>query len=140
MHRFIRCAVITAGLLVAAGCGGEGDKAKVSGSVTFNGKPVDDGYIVFRAADGKGGEAGAPITSGKYSLSASPGQKMVLVSAGTHPDVAKPMSSEEASKQKVDPTKKPAEFIDPAAKGNNAKIEVKSGNEQSFDFALTSGS
>ncbi len=139
MNRFLLYLVVTAGLLVAAGCGGEDNKTKVSGSVTFNGKPVDDGYIVFRAADGKGGEAGAPIAGGKYNLSASPGPKIVLVTSGTHPDVAQPLTSEDASKLKTDKTKKPVAFIDPASKGNNAKIDVKTGGDQSFDFALTSG-
>ena len=125
-------------LLAAAGCG-DGPKTKVSGTVSYNGKPVADGYIVFRSADGKGGEAGGPVLDGKYSLSAVPvGKKTVVVSAGAPPAAGRVMSSEEASKARIDPKAKPAaEVIDPAAKGNGVTVDVQ-GAEQTLDFALKS--
>ncbi len=124
-------------LLAATGCGGSVAATKVNGSVTYDGKPIDDGYIVFRPADGKGGEIGGPIISGKYALAVPSGPKVVIVSNST-PVAAKPLTSEEASKLKG-PTAKQPDMIDPSAKGNGAKVDV-SGPEQTHDFALKSPS
>ena len=137
-RRLVALAVLAVG---AAGCGGDGPKTKVTGSVTYNGKAVEDGYIVFRPADGKGSEAGGPIVGGNYTLSVPEGPKTVFITSSGGPAVqSRPMSSEEASKLKTEPAKKGAGdvVIDPNAKGNNAKVDVK-GAEQSLDFALKPG-
>ncbi|WP_232056181.1 hypothetical protein [Tuwongella immobilis] len=126
-------------LLVGVGCdSGTGPTAKVKGTVNFNGKPVADGYIVFRPADGKGVDAGGAILDGSYSLSAVPvGQKVVVITSNAAPTENRPLSSEEASKLRINP-KKQSEVIPPDAKGNGTKVEVKEGGEQSFDFQLRS--
>jgi len=70
-----RCIVLTGWAIVAAifgGCGG-GDRGPervvVSGTVTYNGKPVSEGMIRF-VPDEKSPvpSAGAPITDGKYKV------------------------------------------------------------------------
>ena len=60
---------VTAGLI--AGCGGtpEGD---VSGTVIYDGKPIEQGSISFIPADGNGPSAGGGIKDGKYSASKVP--------------------------------------------------------------------
>jgi hypothetical protein len=53
------------------GCGDSGGLARrypVSGTVTYQGKPLERGTISFTPADGKGRAAGGTITDGQYSL------------------------------------------------------------------------
>jgi len=138
-----RCTLLFAAVLLTFGLVGCGEanvpKGKVTGTVSFNGKPVKDGYIVFHPTDGKGSDSGGPIVDGAYTLSAVPvGQKTVTISSGEPPAKQdRPISSEEASKLKTPDPKKTAEHIPGDAKGNNTKVEVKTG-DQSFDFALKS--
>jgi hypothetical protein len=59
-------------LVVLAGCGGKGDAPRfdLSGTVTYDGKPVPAGYIVFEpetAAGNSGPASQADIHDGKYS-------------------------------------------------------------------------
>jgi len=65
---------------LAAGCDGSG-LADVSGTVTVDGAPVEEGSITFVPADGQGQTAGGPIKDGKYSVRASPGRMKVSISA-----------------------------------------------------------
>jgi len=53
--------------LTSLGCGGQRDTVIVSGTVTFDGKQVENGDIRFFPARGTGTRAsGAPIIDGKY--------------------------------------------------------------------------
>lgn len=56
--------------LAAAGCGPAGpERAEVSGIVTYNGQPVEQGAISFFPAPGViGPEAGGEIKDGKYFI------------------------------------------------------------------------
>ncbi|MDB5309445.1 MAG: hypothetical protein JWO38_3647 [Gemmataceae bacterium] len=56
--------LLAAGLV--AGCGGAGT-GEVSGTITYDGKPVEAGAIVFTPADGNGPTAGGEIKGGKYT-------------------------------------------------------------------------
>ncbi|MCC7084014.1 MAG: hypothetical protein IT427_03280 [Pirellulales bacterium] len=58
--------------LSAVGCG-NGNRAAVSGTVTLDGKPLQQGVINFLLADGKGPSAGGTITDGQYEISATKG-------------------------------------------------------------------
>jgi hypothetical protein len=61
-------------VLVCVGCSGEN---RISGKVTFKGKPIPSGRIMFAPKDGKGGQAGfANIVNGEYDT-AAPGGKGV---------------------------------------------------------------
>lgn len=66
--RLPAAALLMAGMLVAVvGCGGgDGDTADVSGTVSYDGKPIENGSINFIATDGKG-TGGGVIKDGKYS-------------------------------------------------------------------------
>lgn len=70
-------------LLSSAGCGD--GKARVRGTVTFDGKPVDHGVISFDPADGQGPNTGGEIADGRFDLSglaeAVPGKKIVRIRA-----------------------------------------------------------
>ena len=53
------------------GCGGAGgpDRGAVTGTVSFEGKPIDQGSILFVPVAGKAGSSsGAAITDGKFSI------------------------------------------------------------------------
>ena len=46
--------------LVVLGCGG-GSGSTVTGDVTFNGKPLEKGYVTFTPADSKSAPVGAEV-------------------------------------------------------------------------------
>ena len=69
-------------LLLLAGCGRSGglEMVVVSGTVTYQGKPIEDGDIRFiPTGDTKGPTSGAPIRNGRYEITARGG-----VPAGIH--------------------------------------------------------
>lgn len=67
--------------LVLLGCGEA--RVVVSGTVTVDGKPVDEGSINFSPLDGQGPSTGGKIENGKYELkgdaAATPGKKRVSI-------------------------------------------------------------
>jgi hypothetical protein len=130
--------VAAAGFL--SGCGSS--TATVTGEVTYDGKPVGDGYITFTPTDGKGKDAGGPISAGSYRVAGlPPGPKLVKVIAVKKVNFA---SSSEEMMQKAAEARKtgshdglvdPADTIPENAEGNNAKVDVTPG-EQTHNFAL----
>ena len=62
--------VLAAGLLVASGCSddGLGKRYPVSGTVTYNGKPLEKGQINFLPTAPDGRSASGDIQAGEYSL------------------------------------------------------------------------
>jgi len=62
-------------MLLAAGCGRSSpDRGSVSGEVTLDGKPLEQGGILFVPIEGtKGTVAGGQIVDGKYALSGEDG-------------------------------------------------------------------
>ena len=122
--------------LFVAGCG---NSASVSGLVTFENKPVKNGWITFTPADGKGQDAGAVIKDGRYSVSSmTPGSKVVNVSANPSLQHAKTTEelAEQAKKGIAPAAANPEDLIPPDAEGNNITIDIASGN-QARDFHLT---
>lgn len=77
-------------IALVSGCSSGGDFASVTGSVTFDGKPVQRGTISFESTNA-GGSAGGPrrimtyIREGKYSFESTdgpaPGEHKVYISA-----------------------------------------------------------
>ena len=58
-----------ASVALVVGCSGDGNYGDVSGTVSYDGKPLEDGLINFLPADGKGQTASGSIKDGKYSVS-----------------------------------------------------------------------
>jgi hypothetical protein len=81
-------AIVALTLLFALGCGGGGrsNKITVTGTVTYDGKPVEAGTIQFVLSETgiKGGDnATATIVNGKFSSSSvTPGKNTVVVTGG----------------------------------------------------------
>ncbi|MEX2170359.1 MAG: hypothetical protein WD851_13680 [Pirellulales bacterium] len=72
MHRLNRSAILLAvGLAIVPGCGErQPTRSEVSGTVTFQGKPIEAGDIVFQPVDGEWKKfyAQGKIVNGKYEF------------------------------------------------------------------------
>lgn len=70
-------------LVVCAGC--SDGRCPISGKVTFNSLPVQEGVISLEPADGKGPVVGGKIVAGAYAMTGRaaplPGKKLVRISA-----------------------------------------------------------
>jgi hypothetical protein len=73
--------LFAAAALVIAGCR-DNTVSQVSGSVTFDGNPIEDGTISFYPKDGKTQPAGGNIKSGAYSVQVPVGHMEVRISMG----------------------------------------------------------
>jgi hypothetical protein len=61
-------------LIITFGCGSSSETMRVSGKVTYDGKPIETGSIVFvPISDGTAPGAGGSITDGAYDIPASSG-------------------------------------------------------------------
>lgn len=68
--------------LLNVSCGRKaGEKITVQGTVTWDGKPLPSGSIVFDPEDGKGVPTQGGITDGQYMFAAPPGPKIVRIQA-----------------------------------------------------------
>jgi hypothetical protein len=133
----VRCACAAAvfaaavGLLV--GCSGEGDTGEVSGTVNFDGKPVEDGAINFFPTDGKSPTAGDVIKDGKYSINKVPvGNMKVTISGSKVVGKKKVYNTPESPEMPVTQELLPAKYNDKS----ELTFEVKRGaNEKNWDLA-----
>jgi hypothetical protein len=68
--------------VVTLGCGPSGPSLyKVSGTVTWNGRPLADGVIIFSPVDGAVAPDSGKIVQGKYQFSTRAGSKRVEILA-----------------------------------------------------------
>lgn len=75
-------AVVLACVPLTGGCGPSGPTTyPVSGTVTFNGEPLPDGYITFVPEDASVGPEGSAIENGEFSFRAREGKKKVKIEA-----------------------------------------------------------
>ena len=68
--RIATVCLLAIGLL--AGCNGGSRLGEVSGTVTYDGKPLEHGSIAFVPLDGNGPSGGGAITDGKYKAEKVP--------------------------------------------------------------------
>jgi hypothetical protein len=132
-------AVLAGAVLSVAGCG---PATTVSGTATYEGEPIEDGWITFLPAGGAGREAGSKITGGEYHVEEIlPGEKTVqIIGVREVPFVA---SSEEMERQSRENPRLaggrdlvyPADTVPPDAEGNNQRVTVEEG-PQTLNFAL----
>lgn len=142
--------------VILLGCGSGDDLGKryaVYGSVTYNGKPLEKGNILFYPAtpDPKGINNGANgvIVNGEYTLSsrgeddgAFPGDYLVSITS-READLTKAEANVKAGVLRQDDVAKanakaksliPTKYANLDSSGLKAKVEAKSNK---FDFALT---
>jgi hypothetical protein len=117
-------------VLAAAGCSNQPKLYPVSGTVTFDGQPVETGDILFISAAGDRGPDAAKIADGKYTVQTTAGTKRVEVSASR----IRPGGAKGAGGEPV-----PEEYI-PARYNIESQLtaEVKAEGSNTFDFALRS--
>lgn len=132
-------ALLAALVLAGTGCGSDGPvKGRVSGTVSYQGKPLETGTVTFIATDGKNPNATGPITSGgRYTLQTQePGDGAVV---GDYKVVISDIDSEQLNTalpgEPVKPPKSaiPKKYLDPNESGLTAKVESGS---NSVDFDL----
>src|SRR5262245_18398324 len=139
---FVRWRKLAPFVMITALCGGcfSASTGSVSGSVNFNGKPIDKGLITFSPSGSKGGTAGGEIGAGRFrveglvpatyqvSVSAVPELKIV----GPNDPEAKRTLTDAEIRAMIDP-------LPPDTTGKEQLIEVK-GGVQTLDFKLQSKS
>src|SRR4051812_34682504 len=126
--RIVSCASLVAAAVLAAGCGGPAG-VPVSGTVSWDGKPMPDGKILFEDEDPKTPPASGDVKGGKYSLRVPPGKKKVRITA-----------SREVPGGKVDPVMGgvPRQSYVPARYNSDTTLsaDVKAAGNNQFDFPL----
>ena len=124
---------------LAAGCG---NPTVVNGNVTYEGKAVDNGSIVFLPEDGAGPTSGGPIAAGQYRVACpTPGKKIVQIIGVKKVNFAQ--SSEEMERAAKEGIAKGdatgiidrADVIPANAEGNNTTVALQPG-QQTLDFHL----
>lgn len=80
---FVSLGLVLSGVMLvsAIGCsGGETvHEVEVTGKITIDGQPIDNGSISFVAADGVARTGGGIIKDGQYIARVAPGEKKVMV-------------------------------------------------------------
>lgn len=122
--------VVAVGLV---GCGGPNDaptRVTVTGEVTFDGKPLSKGDIIFRPEEGNFADAGK-IADGKYEMEVVPGKYRVeITSLQEVPGTAKTLASGESGAE--------MEQVIPEKYNGKSELsaEVSESGENKFDFKL----
>jgi hypothetical protein len=123
--------VLLVALLVCGACGCSGsDTLEVTGTVTFDGTPVEKGEVSFIPVDG-GAADGGLIENGKFAFQAKPGSKRVEIRA------SRPLPPEKQTNPEMGLMYD--DFI-PARYNRDSTLtaEVSSDGEKDFAFDLTS--
>jgi hypothetical protein len=123
-------------VLLVTGCGD--GRVRVSGTVLFEGKPVEQGIISFEPCDGVGPTTGGSITDGKYDLTgearATVGDKLVRIYASRATGRKIPAGSPAPPAAIVD------EMIQCVPKQYNdqstLKVQITPGRDNTHDFDL----
>jgi hypothetical protein len=143
--------ILAACLLIASGCSDDGlpKRYPVTGTVTYNGKPLERGQVNFLPTAPEGRPASGDIEAGRYSLmtqtpgdGAIPGKYRVTIVAsdvdltdaiakqqGGIPSQQDVMKAQRKVKRAI-----PAKYEDPAKSGFEREVKEES---NTFDFSLT---
>jgi hypothetical protein len=122
-------------LAALAGCGKS--TSSISGEVTYNGVPVESGYMTFNPV-GKGRAFAARIANGSYSAAEAQPGKFKAVASGSR-KIDHYSSSAEAyanASPNAGHVAEAADYIASDADGNAKEIEISSGAHQ-LDLAIT---
>jgi hypothetical protein len=124
---FVACSVVSS-LIVAAGCGPQKqvlkDRAVVSGTVSFDGKPLPGGVIRFLSADGQVSTSAMIYEGGRYKTDRAPiGEMIVTIDT---------QSLQYGNMAAYVPI--PAAYNHPSTSGLTANLQP--GENENVDFAL----
>lgn len=114
--------------LVASGCNGD-PTVDVNGVVTFEGKPLQEGEVIFATEDGSLTPAAGKIQEGRYTLRTLPGPKKVMINASKRSNVRDPLTGDFQEYS----------FIPPSYNlRSKLTADVRPGRANTFDFELKS--
>lgn len=115
------------GVLAVSGCTSSATTREVTGTVTFDDKPVEKGYIKFVPDDKTLGPDGGEITDGKFKLKAKPVPCHVEITASREVAGAQPDPMGTVPREDYIPEK------------YNVKTELTADvkSKDSFEFKLT---
>jgi hypothetical protein len=123
----LRYAVVLMPLVL--GCGG--GETSITGTVTVDGHPLQDGYITFFPTQGGKNTCGAQVIDGKYQIEQiPPGPRRVVIS-GT-PEATAATSAAGPPTLRFLPS---ANYVAPRAVGNQKVVEIESGT-RTLNFDL----
>jgi hypothetical protein len=133
--------VVLSGLILFVGCE---QKTSVSGMVTYNGQPIENGAISFKPTGSTGRSFAGGITNGKYEIpEAQPGAWTAIIIGTKKIDFA--MSSDEAAKRANElkasgsdmagQVSELADYVPADAEGNSKQVEITAGS-QTLDFDI----
>jgi hypothetical protein len=123
--------VLALSSLAFVGCGGDDDLKAVSGTVTYQGKPVQDGLINF-VAQGSRPFGGSIEADGTYSVELPPGDYQVRVDT---PPQFPPGFKEGDPLPKLPPRQVPEKFANFSSSGLTATVKADE-STQTLDFKL----
>jgi len=112
-------------------------KTSISGSVTYNSKPVENGYISFSPKK-SGQTLAGPIADGKYAIAeAQPGQyTAIIVGRKKINHYSTSAEAYAAAAKSGSHMAEAADYIAQEASGNNKEVDVSAG-DQTLDFAIS---
>ncbi|MFI4874653.1 MAG: hypothetical protein ACIALR_04920 [Blastopirellula sp. JB062] len=129
-HLCVSAAIL---LLSLAGCSQSDGLISVTGTVTFEGEPVEKGAISMIPVDGAGVTAGGVIAGGRYHVRSSPGKVSVLIYGQRKTE--NPNASPEEIERGMNFSTK--QYV-PAAYNDQSKLRITiSESNRNFDFDLT---
>lgn len=131
--------IISLACAVLVGCGGK-PVGTVTGTVTFQGQPIEQGLITFSPAGAEGSAAGGTISNGKYSVTGLALTRYhVMVEATKEPKFTSPGDPANNRTKTAEEIRAQYDPLPLDTTGKEQDIDVKAGT-QSLDFKLTSKS
>ena len=135
-RRHVLLGLACAAVVLVSGCGD--GRVRVHGTVLFEGKPLEEGFVSFEPADGVGPTTGGPVTDGRYDLTgearATVGDKLVRIYASRATGRKIPAGSPAPPGAIVD------EMIQCVPKQYNdqstLKVQITPGRDNTHDFDL----
>ncbi len=136
--RLTICLALT---ILCGGCGGGAPpisgpaRQALTGTVTFNGEPVEGGSIAFVGQSAELRNCGAPITEGKYALTRENGPnvgKYTVQIRWQRPLGKKVKNLDTGKEEETSVEVIPKKYND----SSNETVEIQSGSN-TFDFAIT---
>lgn len=122
---------------VCIGCGNATDGSKsfpVTGTVLFEGTPIEEGQVVFRSADGNGHSFAGSIKDGKFSFDSTEGFKQVEITAYKNDEIGK---AESGPIPEVTLPAKKAYIPEKYNRKTTLSVTVTSIDKNYFEFDLT---
>ncbi len=122
---------------LAAGCGSEGGRWPLSGTVTYRGKLLEQAVVTFHSTEPPGPVCGALVTDGSFTVPAAqglePGTYKVTISASAAGDARTPEEIAQGV-SRYGRELLPPEYNDVAA--TRLTVEVRAGTPNHFDWNL----